>query len=64
VALVGEASIEFGLQGQPDVLIASCLDPAEQRRPVIRQMMEGARLMLARRRWQAGRYRIGLATNH
>src|SRR6476620_4711747 len=37
--LVSETSIEFGLVlvGQPNVLIALCLDPAEQPRSVIRQ---------------------------
>jgi hypothetical protein len=44
VALVAEVSIEFGLPGQPDVLVASCPNPAEQPRPVIRHGPDAALL--------------------
>ncbi len=55
-----EGSVEFGLDGSPDALIAVMLGPLEQAGPVIEQMAEAIRQVLRARAWRAGHCRAGL----
>src|ERR687896_567730 len=53
--------IEFGLDGEPDVLIATCLS-GDSAGPTIGQMLAAVRLTLDEWHWQAGPHRVGHLT--